>query len=160
MNTFFRFFLWLVIVGSPYAVAAQEEASQLKIGDPAPPIKVAEWVKGSAVNSFGKGKIYVVEFWATWCLPCIAGMPHLSELASKYKNDVTVSGVSVWERKTTSPARIKSFVDSMDSKMAYNVATDDSSFMGDNWLKASGTRGSGRCTFYKESYHTCNRSRL
>ena len=141
MKTYCRLLLWLVIVLGPSVVTAQETAIKLNIGDPAPAIKVAKWLKGSSVNGFEKGKVYVVEFWATWCMPCIAGMPHLSELAAKYKNDVTVSGISVWERKTTSPTRVANFVDSMGSKMAYNVAADDSSFMGDSWLKASGTRG-------------------
>jgi len=33
-----------------------------------------------------KGKVVVLEFWATWCGPCIAGMPHLNELADKFKD--------------------------------------------------------------------------
>src|SRR5215467_11840601 len=33
-----------------------------------------------------KGKIVVLEFWATWCGPCIAAIPHLNELADKFKD--------------------------------------------------------------------------
>lgn len=39
------------------------------------------------VVHFQKGNVYVVEFWATWCQPCIAGMPHLSRLQEKYAKD-------------------------------------------------------------------------
>src|SRR5260221_10369818 len=47
-------------------------AQDLSVGDPAPKLEVKEFVKGSPVKSFEKGKNYVVEFWATWCRPCLA----------------------------------------------------------------------------------------
>jgi len=31
------------------------------------------------------GKVVVLEFWATWCAPCIAAIPHLNELADHFK---------------------------------------------------------------------------
>lgn len=130
---------WLFFV-SVQTVSAQTRPT-LAIGDPAPAMKVSKWIKGEPVNSFEKGKVYVVEFWATWCLPCIAGMPHLSELAEKYRGKVTVSGISVFERSTTSLARIARFVDSMAGKMDYHVGAEEGSFMADNWLKAAGERG-------------------
>ncbi len=34
-----------------------------------------------------KGKVVVLEFWATWCGPCIAAIPHLNELADKFKDE-------------------------------------------------------------------------
>ena len=34
-----------------------------------------------------KGKVVVLEFWATWCGPCVAAIPHLNELADKLKNE-------------------------------------------------------------------------
>jgi thiol-disulfide isomerase/thioredoxin len=33
-----------------------------------------------------KGKVVVLEFWATWCGPCIAAIPHLNELADRFKD--------------------------------------------------------------------------
>ncbi|MBT8486590.1 MAG: redoxin domain-containing protein, partial [Phycisphaerae bacterium] len=85
------------------AVAGPDDAPKLTIGDKAPPIDITHWVKGievenrkaKTITSFEKDKVYVLEFWATWCGPCIYNMPHLSKLQEKYKDyDVTIIGVS------------------------------------------------------------------
>ena len=68
-------------------------STSLNIGDPAPPLRVKEWLKGMPLREYERGKVYVLEFWATWCVPCRAAMPHLSELARKYRDEVTVIGI-------------------------------------------------------------------
>jgi thiol-disulfide isomerase/thioredoxin len=108
--------LGLVLALSPRATAAG-----LSVGDVAPKLDLKEFVKGDVVKSFEKGKIYVVEFWATWCGPCRVSIPHLSELQKKYKDAIFI-GVSVWEQ---SQDKVKPFVDEMGDKMAYRVAIDD-----------------------------------
>jgi cytochrome c biogenesis protein CcmG, thiol:disulfide interchange protein DsbE len=40
------------------------------------------------------GKIVVIDFWATWCPPCIASMPGLDKLQDKFKDDVVIIGLS------------------------------------------------------------------
>jgi hypothetical protein len=37
-----------------------------KIGDPAPPIAPISWIQGTPITKYEKGRVYVVEFWATW----------------------------------------------------------------------------------------------
>src|SRR5687768_3001133 len=75
----------------------QRPPVKLKVGDPAPPLVAAKWIKGTPVAEFEQGKVYVVEFWATWCGPCRANMPHLSELARRYKGKATVLSFDVQE---------------------------------------------------------------
>src|SRR5687768_5815604 len=90
--------LYLLILGCTNVNAATDT---LIVGDPAPPIAVRKWIKGDPVTNFQPGKVYVVEFWATWCGPCQAAMPHLSELARKYKGKAEVISFDVKEDKKT-----------------------------------------------------------
>lgn len=85
--------------------------------------------------------MYVVEFWATWCKPCIAAIPHLSALAAEYKDRVIFVGIDIHEGKTTSMGKVKAFVDSMGHRMDYQVAAENSNFMSAGWLNASGNPG-------------------
>ncbi|HRJ50821.1 MAG TPA: redoxin family protein, partial [Phycisphaerales bacterium] len=117
-------------------------AASLKVGDAAPPIKVDEWVKGEAVGSFDKGKVYVVEFWATWCPPCRAAIPHLTTLQREYK-DVTIIGVTGSERRPESGPdkrldNLKKFVKDQGDSMNYRVAYDSDREMVKDWMEAAG----------------------
>jgi thiol-disulfide isomerase/thioredoxin len=69
--------------------------------------------------TFSPGKVYVVEFWATWCPPCRKSIPHLTELQEKYKDRVTFVGVSQEE-----PGVVKTFVGKQGDSMDYTVAVD------------------------------------
>src|SRR5262245_48952293 len=82
----------------PASGAAQYNATvTLKIGDPAPPIKVQAWVRGKPVTQFEKGKVYVLDFWATWCGGCIVSFPKISAIAEKYKDKVIFTAVDTYE---------------------------------------------------------------
>lgn len=126
---------------------AQKGEITLKMGDKAPDLKV-KWIKGTPVNQFEDNMLYLVEFWSTWCGPCKAAMPHLSELARKYQGKVTFIGVNVWERDTKDQPYdsitpdVEEFVKTMGDKMDYLVAIDNNDlFMANNWMRAAGQNG-------------------
>ena len=60
-------------------------------GQPAPQFYVSEWVRGRVNPS---GKIVVVDFWATWCGPCIASIPHMNALAAEFGGRIAFMGIS------------------------------------------------------------------
>lgn len=93
----------------------------LMVGDPAPPIRAAEFHRGAPVASFKSGHVYVVEFWATWCVPCKETIPHLTELQKKYRSKATVLGFAIWEPR---PQEVAPFVKEWGDKMDYTIARD------------------------------------
>ncbi len=102
-------------------------AADLKIGDSAPPLSISDWVKGEPF-SIGKdnNQVYLVEFWATWCPPCIEMVPHMSELQHKYgKRGLKVVGVTGPGRGETL-TKVKRFVRRRGDGMAYAVGFDKS----------------------------------
>jgi len=124
----------------------------LRVAMPAPALKVAKWFKGTPVEKLEAGKVYVVEFWATWCGPCRTTIPHLTELAHKHAGKATFIGVSVWERPKEQTneaifALVEPFVQEMGDKMDYSVAADGiEKTMATTWMTAA-EQGGIPCAF-------------
>ncbi|MBL8876462.1 MAG: TlpA family protein disulfide reductase [Phycisphaerae bacterium] len=117
---------------------SSESAPALTVGSMAPRISVDRWLKGAPVYSYERGRVYVVEFWATWCTPCVASIPHLTELQQKYPN-ITIIGVTASEQPTRSNlddrlTKAEAFVAKQGTRMDYTVAYDGNGFMWSNWM--------------------------
>ena len=54
-----------------------------------------------------KGKVVILDFWATWCTPCIAAFPMMKELVNKYKNDTGVAFLFVDILERTTPEKMQ-----------------------------------------------------
>ena len=137
----------LVLAQTPAAKEIKAKpAVTLHVGDAAPALHVEKFLKGSPVTGFERGKTYVVEFWATWCGPCVQSMPHISELQHEFADKgLTVIGVNVWEDPEYNDGtfeKARAFAEKMGNKMAYTVAFDGSAKQMDHaWMQAAGRDG-------------------
>jgi cytochrome c biogenesis protein CcmG/thiol:disulfide interchange protein DsbE len=78
------------LVGMPALALAVE------VGEPPPEIDLPELNSGKQIKLAAlRGKVVVVDFWASWCAPCKEEMPVLESLSKRYKDQLVVIGVSV-----------------------------------------------------------------
>jgi thiol-disulfide isomerase/thioredoxin len=100
----------------------------------APPAQSIEWITSPPPDL--NGQVYVLEFWATWCPPCIQSIPHMIELADKYK-DKAVPFIALSVDRSSEPVKkmvkdrgINYYV-GMDNGLSgkYSVRTIPSSFI-------------------------------
>ncbi len=89
-------------------------SAQSNVGKKLTEVK-ADFLKTKPVTA---GKAMMVEFWATWCGPCVASIPHINEIHKKFES----KGLVVIGLSQESNQVIKPFV--KDKKMEYNVGTD------------------------------------
>ncbi|TWT98941.1 TlpA disulfide reductase family protein [Neorhodopirellula pilleata] len=122
----------------------------LGIGDKAPALDIEHYIHED--NGFGKvekfedGKVYIVEFWATWCGPCIQSMPHLVELQNKYRGEgVQIVSISDEDLETVQelmeqeyPGKEETFAEVTN---AYTLTVDPDGSTTEDYMRAAGRNG-------------------
>lgn len=89
----------------------EKEDGHIKIGNT---LAITDYTLNEINNKkLDASKVIVLEFWATWCGPCIAAFPDLEKIQKKYKNDVLIAGVTDESKET---------VDNFLDKHSYDLA--------------------------------------
>ncbi len=98
---------------------------------PAPGFAGAQWVNRSSVDDdFFKGKVILINFWATWCPPCIKELPSIQKLwTSLGRNDFEVVAVNVGEKLAT----VQNFLESFDPKLEFAIVLDTDLEVYNSW---------------------------
>jgi thiol-disulfide isomerase/thioredoxin len=94
---------------------------ELQVGDLAPDFTVDLLSGDRFTLSENKGVVVFLNFWATWCGPCVAEMPAIQELSEAYAGDVVFIGLNCAE----STDRVRGFIAEME--FTYNIGLDESS---------------------------------
>ncbi|WP_428329624.1 redoxin domain-containing protein [Mucilaginibacter sp.] len=104
---------------------AREELAKTMINKAAPEFALKD-LDGNIVSLKDlKGKVVIVDFWATWCGPCKASFPGMQLAVNKYKDDPNVKFlfVDTWENGDSYLDGVKKFI--ADNKYTFHVLMDE-----------------------------------
>lgn len=99
--------------------------SQIVTDSETPSFKLRN-MKGEVVDSKTLlGKVVVLDFWATWCKPCINSFPGMQKAVTKYQNDpeVIFLFIDTWERDKDYEQKVRDFI--AKNNYTFNVLFDD-----------------------------------
>jgi thiol-disulfide isomerase/thioredoxin len=116
------YFLLSAILAAALAGCGQKNG--LSVGRQAPAFRLPD-LQGHEVSlAQFKGKVVVLDFWASWCGPCRRSMPELEKLQHRYGDRMTLLAINLME----TPEEIKSFLSSQ--KINPNVLLDSEGTVG------------------------------
>lgn len=121
---------------------------ELLVGDLVPDFAFSVFLEGDPLWALARGTIHVIEFWASWCGPCVQAMPDLTRLQAMHP-EIVVIGVVAMEKDD----KARAFVEKKGAAIGYRIALQaatpeptrqshgDSGMMTRDWLDASYSSG-------------------
>ncbi|MCL2405799.1 MAG: TlpA family protein disulfide reductase [Defluviitaleaceae bacterium] len=106
--------------------------NEVLTGDIAPDFTVELLTGESFTLSEHRGTVVVLDFWATWCGPCVQKMPTVQVLSEQFENNVVFVGMNVGER----PDRIRDFI--AERGFTYHIGLDEDSSIHRNLYPSPG----------------------
>ncbi len=119
-----------------FAMLAVPAAALPQVGDTPPPLVLSKWIQGKPIDlkADAAKKIHMIEFWATWCPPCKASIPLLTDYQKRYVKDLVIVGITDPEPMRNSLKMIERFVKRMGPDLQYRIAADDNGKTWNKWL--------------------------
>lgn len=111
----------------------------IRVGVNAPALQNVAWLKGEPITEWAQGHVYLLDFWAPWCQPCIRLMPHNVELAKKHEGKLTVVAVAVWPQPDSETP--DAYVARVGDAMPFTVAEDATGHINQTWLEPLAVQG-------------------
>ena len=111
----------------PPATAAATTASGAGVGLPAPDFSLPTLDGGEFTLSELRGKPVVLNFWATWCIPCQRELPALQRAAEQYEDAVVFAGVDQGETVEA----VQRYLDGLD--VTFTIPMDDRGDVGNQY---------------------------
>jgi thiol-disulfide isomerase/thioredoxin len=129
---------------------AEQQMEQLAIGDAMPALDAADelqWYNlddapsAKPIDEWKDGHIYVLDFWATWCGPCIDAMPHMIDMQEKYADkNVHMLGVHIFANPA-SPS-VESFLSDWEGdEFNYAFVRETGTWAANTFMRAAGQTG-------------------
>lgn len=122
----------LLLSGQPKTTNSES----LNIGSISPKLAVQDWYYGAPITNIEKGRFYVVEFWSTWCSPCLKSFLPFNRIARKFKTKATFLSVNVLEKKNYPKERAKQIIDSLNRtmKLDFSVGFEEEKKISEGWF--------------------------
>lgn len=87
-----NYFCFLFIIISTISVAQKKQLwAKSFIGKKAPELVIKQWVSEEPET---EGKFILIDFWGTWCGPCLKGIPDMNEYQKEFKDQLVIIGIS------------------------------------------------------------------
>jgi len=110
----------VLLLGVGVTARAEDDTNAL-VGKAAPDFSLATLIGQQVQLSGQKGKVVMVDFWATWCPPCRQSLPHVQQASAN--KDLAEKGLVVWAVNASEKAEtVKGFLD--DNHYTFTVPMD------------------------------------
>jgi thiol-disulfide isomerase/thioredoxin len=116
-----------------FSIAHAQIKLSRQVGEKSPDIAITNWVENAPADKNLNNKFVVLEFWATWCGPCLAAVPHVNELRSAFKDNPNLLFLSMTDenvekiQKTLKRVRFESAVVTDTNKLTHKNFSSDGS---------------------------------